>query len=155
VASYADTWRTRGLEVATAVSLAECLPQSDIIITTTPATQPLVMSTSVRPGTHVNAVGSDGAGKKEIDPELIRRAKFVADWASQSRTIGELQGVAARADGSALLYAELGEICNGAKAGRTSETEITIFDSSGVSFQDLVVADYLVTEALREQQATT
>lgn len=150
-ASYADKWRAVGLEVIPTNSLAECLPQSDIIVTTTPAMRPLVMNQWVRPGTHVNAVGSDGAGKKEIDPELIRRSKFVADRASQSRSIGELQNVEARADGRDLIYAELGEICNGSRAGRTDEGEITVFDSSGVSFQDLVVADYLVRQAIDRQ----
>jgi ornithine cyclodeaminase/alanine dehydrogenase-like protein (mu-crystallin family) len=99
-------------------------------------------------------VGSDGAGKKEIDPELIRRAKFVADLASQSRTIGELQDVPARSDGKDLLYAELGAICNGSKAGRESADEITVFDSSGVNFQDLVVADYLVRRAMQRQPSS-
>jgi alanine dehydrogenase len=151
VESYVATWRQRGLEVVPAASLSECLPQSDIIITTTPATQPLVMSPWVRPGTHINAVGSDGAGKKEIDPELIRRAKFVADLASQSCSIGELQNVAPRSDGAELIYAELGAICNGSRVGRGSADEITIFDSSGVNFQDLVVADYLVKRAIKWQ----
>lgn len=149
VESYAATWRQRGLQAIPAAVLSECLPQSDIIITTTPATQPLVMSPWVRPGTHVNAVGSDGAGKKEIDPELIRRAKFVPDLAIQSRTIGELQNVTPRADGRDLIHAELGAICNGSKAGREAADEITIFDSSGVNFQDLVVADYLVRRSIK------
>jgi ornithine cyclodeaminase/alanine dehydrogenase len=153
VERYAKTWRQRGLEAVPSLSLSECLPQSDIIITTTPSTEPLVMSAWVRPGAHVNAVGSDGAGKKEIDPDLIRRAKFVADLASQSHTIGELQNVPARSDGKDLIYAELGAICNGSKAGRVGAEEITIFDSSGVNFQDLVVADYLVRRAMRGQQA--
>jgi ornithine cyclodeaminase/alanine dehydrogenase-like protein (mu-crystallin family) len=154
VASYADTWRSaHGLEVIPTTALAESLQQSDIIVTTTPATEALVMSAWVRPGTHVNAVGSDGAGKKELDPELIRRAKFVADRASQSETIGELQNVAPRADGKALIYAELGEICNGSKVGRANNDEITVFDSSGVNFQDLVVADYLVRQSIQRQLA--
>lgn len=155
VESYAAAWRLRGMEVIPSLSLQECLPQSDIIITTTPSTQPLVMSPWVRPGTHVNAVGSDGEGKKEIDPELIRRSKFVADLASQSLTIGELQNVAPRSDGRDLIYAELGAICNGSTAGRESAEEITIFDSSGVNFQDLVVADYLVRRSIQHVSGTS
>jgi alanine dehydrogenase len=155
VAGYAATWRLRGVEVIPSDSLPDCLPQSDIIITTTPSTQPLVMSTWVRPGTHVNAVGSDGEGKKEIDPELIRRSKFVADLASQSHTIGELQNVTPRSDGRDLIHAELGAICNGSTAGRQSPDEITIFDSSGVNFQDLVVADYLVRRSIQHALGTS
>jgi ornithine cyclodeaminase/alanine dehydrogenase-like protein (mu-crystallin family) len=76
----------------------------------------------------------------------------VADKASQSETIGELQQLVQ--DPSAdrpLLYAELGQICAGLRAGRENREEITIFDSSGVSFQDLVVADFLARFA-RENQ---
>jgi ornithine cyclodeaminase/alanine dehydrogenase-like protein (mu-crystallin family) len=149
IEEYAAVWRERRLDAIPAVALPECLQQSDIIITTTPATEPIIMSQWVRPGTHVNAIGSDGAGKKEIDPELIRRAKFVADLAAQSCSIGELQNVAPRSDGASLIYAELGAICNGSKAGRESAEEITIFDSSGVNFQDLVVADYLVRQSIK------
>jgi alanine dehydrogenase len=149
VDSYASVWRQRDIEVVPTADLSDSAPQADIIVTTTPATQPLIMSSWVRAGTHVNAVGSDGAGKREIDPELIRRVKFVPDLAAQSRTIGELQGVAPRSDGRDLIYAELGAICNGSKPGRESTQEITVFDSSGVNFQDLVVADYLVRRFLK------
>lgn len=144
---YISVWREAGLAVTAATDLAGCVARSDIIVTTTPATSPVLMSAWVRPGAHVNAVGSDGAGKKELDPQLVRRSKFVADKASQSLTIGELQGVPSRDDGRDLLYAELGEICAGAKRGREDDAEITVFDSSGVSFQDLVVANYLVNRA--------
>lgn len=150
---YIAVWKELGVAAAAAADLPGCLAQSDIIVTTTPATNPLVMSGWVRPGTHVNAVGSDGAGKKELDPELVRRSKFVADKAGQSLTIGELQGVQPRADGRDLLYAELGAICAGLKPGREDDREITVFDSSGVSFQDLVVANYLVNQALRKSAA--
>lgn len=145
---YIGAWRELGVAAAAATDLPRCLAQSDIIVTTTPATNPLVMSGWVIPGTHINAVGSDGAGKKELDPELVRRSKFVADKADQSVRIGELQGVPARSDGRDLIYAELGEICAGLKPGREDRREITVFDSSGVSFQDLVVANYLVNQAI-------
>ena len=147
---YIGAWRELGVAAAAASDLPECLAQSDVVVTTTPATSPLVMSGWVPAGTHINAVGSDGAGKKELDPELVRRSKFVPDKADQSVTIGELQGVPARADGRDLIYAELGEICAGLKPGRENDREITVFDSSGVSFQDLVVANYLVNQAIRK-----
>ena len=141
VASYVRAWQGRDVEVRAAENPADALAQSDIVVTTTPATSPVVLDRWVRAGTHINAIGSDGAGKREIDPALIRRSKFVADKASQSQTIGELQQL------GPLLHAELGQICAGLRAGRESREEITIFDSSGVSFQDLVVADFLARHA--------
>ena len=154
VADYIAAWRESGVDVSAVEDLPGQLRHSDIVITTTPATSPLIMSEWIRAGTHINAVGSDGAGKKELDPELVRRAKVVADKAHQSFAIGELQLIAPREDGLDLVYAELGEICSGAKAGRQRPDEITIFDSSGVSFQDLVVANHLVKRAIQGNQAS-
>ncbi len=155
VAAYVAAWRESGIDVTGVDDLPAQLQRADIVITTTPSTNPLIMSEWIRPGTHINAVGSDGAGKKELDPELVRRAKVVADKAQQSFAIGELQLIAPRIDGHDLIYAELGEICSGAKAGRQTADEITIFDSSGVSFQDLVVANHLVKRAIAKNQAST
>lgn len=145
IQDYITEWRRRGLDAQPASSLPDALAKSDIVVTTTPSTVPLVLNEWIVPGTHINAIGSDGAGKREIDPQLIRRSKFVADKVSQSVSIGELQGVVQQgADCQSVVHAELGQICAGIIAGRENETEITIFDSSGVSFQDLVVAHYLV-----------
>ena len=125
-----------------------------LIVTTTSSHKPLLFAADIHTGTHINAVGSDGAGKKELDPELVRRAKVVADKAHQSLAIGELQLIAPRADGRDLIYAELGDICSGTRAGRETAEEITIFDSSGVSFQDLVVANHLVKRAIAANHAS-
>jgi ornithine cyclodeaminase/alanine dehydrogenase-like protein (mu-crystallin family) len=141
---YVTEWRRRGLDAQAVLSLGAALAGADIVVTTTPATAPLVLNEWIMPGTHVNAIGSDGAGKRELDPELIRRSKFVPDKLVQSASIGELQGVAeGGADPRTLVYAELGQICARIRPGRENESEVTIFDSSGVSFQDLVVAHYL------------
>jgi ornithine cyclodeaminase/alanine dehydrogenase len=148
VASYVAAWQGRDIDVQAATSVADAIEKSDIVVTTTPATSPLVLDAWIRSGTHINAIGSDGAGKRELDPLLIRRAKFVADKASQSKTIGELQQlVPDRAQDRPLMHAELGQICAGLRTGRENLEEITIFDSSGVSFQDLVVADFLARHA--------
>ena len=143
--AYVNQWRRCGVNAQPVITLKDSLARSDIVVTTTPSTTPLVLSEWIVPGTHINAVGSDGEGKREIDPVLIRRSKFVPDKISQSTAIGELQGLAqTSADSRALVHAELGQICAGLKAGRENDTEVTIFDSSGVSFQDLVVAHHVV-----------
>ena len=148
IASYVAAWQGRDIDVRAAESLADALAESDIVVTTTPSKSAIVLDRWIRPGTHINAIGSDGEGKRELDPVLIRRAKFVADKASQSRTIGELQQLSPDpSQDRPLLHAELGQICAGLRVGRENREEITIFDSSGVSFQDLVVADYLARHA--------
>jgi alanine dehydrogenase len=148
VAKYAAVWRARGVESLAMGNPAEALAVSGIVITATPSQKALVLDEWIKPGTHINAVGSDGVGKQELDPKLIRRSKFVADKLRQSLTIGELQlAVAQGEDAKKWVYAELGEICAGLKPGRESAGEITIFDSSGVSFQDLAVANFLMKDA--------
>ena len=152
---YVSEWRRRGVDAHAMVSSKDALAMADVVITTTPSTAPLVLNDWVRPGTHINAIGSDGAGKREIDPLLIRRSKFVPDKTSQSVSIGELQGVAPEGvDAQGLVHAELGQICAGIKPARENDTEITIFDSSGVSFQDLIVAHYLVDVAREKNLGT-
>jgi ornithine cyclodeaminase/alanine dehydrogenase len=72
----------------------------------------------------------------------------IVDKTRQSLTIGELQHALREGlDAEGMVYAELGQICAGLKRGRETESEITIFDSSGVSFQDLVVAAFLANAA--------
>jgi ornithine cyclodeaminase len=109
--------------------------EADIIVTVTPAKSPLFEAAWVQPGTHVASMGSDATGKQELPPELFERARLFCDLPAQSRGIGEFQ--------HALVEVELiaiGDVLTGQAKGRASNTDITIFDSSGLSVQDLFVA---------------
>ncbi|KGJ04513.1 ornithine cyclodeaminase [Paracoccus halophilus] len=115
---------------------------ADIIVTTTPARQPILRAEWLRPGQHVTAMGSDQAGKNELDPQcLVRADLYVADRVSQTRGIGEL-----RAALDAGLIAEtgaipeLGQIVAGRHPGRTSAEQITIADLTGTGVQDTAIA---------------
>jgi alanine dehydrogenase len=143
--AYASTWREAGLRVKAVRDIREATEPADVVITATPSTEALVWDSWIRPGTHVTAIGSDGEGKQELDVRLLQRAKVVVDKIPQSISIGELQhAVREGLNATEMIHAELGEICAGLKPGRENEEEITVFDSSGVSFQDLIVAGYLV-----------
>lgn len=114
---------------------------ADIVVTITPAERAIVERGWIAPGTHVNAMGSDAPGKQELDPALVATATVVVDRRAQSATLGELQAPLARGlmrpeD----VHAELGELCAGLRPGRTSREEVTVFDSTGVSFQDTALA---------------
>jgi alanine dehydrogenase len=149
--AYAEVWGDSGLRVEPVQDVRAATERADIVITTTPSREALMGSDFVRPGTHITAVGSDGQGKQELDVSLLRRAKVVVDNTDQSLEIGELQhAVRAGVGGREMIHAELGEICAQLKPGRENDEEITVFDSSGVSFQDLVVAGYLVRQAQSE-----
>lgn len=149
--AYAFAWKDSGLHVEAVRDVNAATNDVDVIITATNSTQALVASNSVCPGTHITAVGSDSKGKQELEVGLLHRAKVVVDKIGQSIEIGELQhAMGSGLDARSLIYSELGEICAGLKAGRENDEEITIFDSSGVSFQDLVVAGYLLRRAKSE-----
>jgi len=146
--AYASTWKKNGMCIEAVPEIRVAVENADVVITATPSTEVLVRSEWVRQGTHVTAVGSDGYGKQELDIRLLQRAKLVVDKVSQSLEIGELQHATRQGlDARKMIHAELGEICAGQKPGRQNDQEITVFDSSGVSFQDLVVAGYLVRQA--------
>lgn len=110
----------------------------DILITTTPVRSPVVKDAWVKPGTHINAIGADAKGKQELESALTKRAKVVVDDLSQAVHSGEVnvpisEGVLKAEE----IYAQIGEIVAGRKPGRTSDDEITIFDSTGLAIQDV------------------
>jgi ornithine cyclodeaminase len=125
-----------------AADFRSAVDQADVLLTVTPAADPFVRSGWMRAGTHINAMGADTAGKGEIEPELLARARvfFFDDW-QQACTIGECR----RAVAIGLLTREaaggaIGDVLRNTVRGRRSDDEITLFDSSGVDLQDIAIA---------------
>jgi len=117
---------------------------ADVVITCTAATEPLVRADWIAPGTHITAVGSDGVGKRELDPELLRRADvLVVDSLEQCRRLGELQHALDVADRAV----ELGAVCAGDALGRTTSTQLTVCDLTGVGVQDVAAANAVLANA--------
>lgn len=112
---------------------------ADIIVTATTANAPLFHAEWVKPGTHISSMGSDATGKKELPTELYPNASLFCDLPSQSRSIGEFQDVP-----DTFGLTAIGDVLTGEKPGRQSEDEITVFDSSGISLQDLFIAEALI-----------
>jgi ornithine cyclodeaminase len=127
-----------------AVGAEEACRAADILVTVTPSRQPLFDAAWVRPGTHISAMGADRKGKQELPPELLRKASLFADYPAQSRVIGELQHVASELEAGSLKLTAIGDVLRGTAPGRRSAEEITVFDSSGVAIQDLLVAQRIV-----------
>jgi ornithine cyclodeaminase/alanine dehydrogenase-like protein (mu-crystallin family) len=133
-----------GCSIDVASGLGEAVRGADVIITCTAAREPLVRSTWVRAGAHVTAVGSDGPGKQELDPELLRRADvLVVDSVDQCVRLGELQHAA---DQSGRAQ-ELGLICAGRMPGRTSKEQLTVCDLTGLGVQDVAAANEVMAGA--------
>ena len=129
--------------------LASALSASDMCITCTPSRRFIINAGWVPAGCFVAAVGADNESKQEIDPALFRSARVVVDSLEQCARIGDLHhaldnGAVTRSD----IHAELGEIVAGRKAGRQSDTEKIIFDSSGVALGDVAAAALVYERAL-------
>ncbi|MBN9885800.1 cyclodeaminase [Salipiger abyssi] len=133
-----------GLRVRACADPAEAAAFGDVIVTTTPATEPILRAEWLRPGQHVTAMGSDQPGKGELDPQCLARADlYVADRVSQTRTQGELRAaLAAGTVQSADGIPELGEVITGRQPGRTSSDQITIADLTGTGVQDTAIATH-------------
>jgi alanine dehydrogenase len=126
--------------------------QKDILVTATPAREPIVKKEWIKPGTHINAIGADAPGKEELDPEILKNAKIVVDCMEQASHSGEInvplaKGIIKKED----IHGEIGEIVSGKKPGREKENEITIFDSTGLAIQDLYTATLVYKEAKRKK----
>ena len=129
---------------------------ADIVVTTTPATEPLVLADWIEPGQHVTAMGSDAEHKNEIDPALVKKADlYVADRLSQTRLLGELHhAIKAGLVGEGDNFAELGAVIAGTVPGRTSQTQITFADLTGTGVQDTAIATLARTRALTSGAGT-
>ena len=148
--AFADyAMATHGVQARATAAAAEAVRGLDIVVTTTPSSSPVVMREWVSPGTHINAIGADAAGKQELDPNILKAAKIVVDdWAQASHS-GEINVPLARGElAPSQIYGSLGEIAAGKKPGRTSPEEITVFDSTGLIIQDLALCFAVYRRAL-------
>ena len=140
--TVADDMRDElNVEAEAVTDLPSAIRQSDVCVTCTTATEFFVRQEDVSSGTFIAAVGADDVHKQEIDPALIVRGKVVADHLEQCCAIGDTHhAIAAGLMRKEDIYAELAEIVAQRKAGRTSASEVIIFDSTGVAIEDAVAA---------------
>ncbi len=137
-------------------SIQDAVHGCDIVITATPSREPLIMADWVEPGMHLTAVGCDAPGKQEWDPAVfLRVGKVVNDSIEECVRRGETQhpirlGYLKKED----IYAEIGEILLGRKPGRTSDDEITLYDTTGLSILDLNTAAMVYRAAIEKKIGT-
>ena len=125
--------------VVKAASAAAAVRGADIVVTAVGGRQPVLMADWVTPGMHVSAFGTDTRGKIEVETALFASVTLVVDDRTQAVTIGETQhALAAGLIGPDADMATLGEILAGRRPGRSRDDEITLFDATGLAFQDLV-----------------
>lgn len=122
-----------GLNLTRAASLAEAVQGADIVTvcTAVKGKVSVIDAAMLSPGTHINAIGGDCPGKTELNADILSIGKYFAEFLPQTRVEGEIQQ--APAD---YPVAELWEVLTGIKDGRTSDSDITVFDSVGFAVED-------------------
>ncbi len=137
------------LPVVTAAAVREAVAAADIVCTLTSASEPILRGAWVRPGTHLNLVGSGYAGPTEVDNDLVVRSRFIADSRDGVLEQGAefLRAKAAGLIGDEHVVAEIGQVLAGEIDGRRSADEITVYKSLGHVVQDLATAWALYSEA--------
>lgn len=126
----------------------EAVNNVDVVVTTTPRKEPIVRNEWIQPGTHIIAIGADMEGKQEIEARIFARAKVVVDHLVECMKRGETQNpIRSNLIQQSDIHAEIGEILLSRKAGRVNHDEITLFDSTGMSIQDSIMACMIYKKA--------
>ena len=120
----------------------EVAEMSDLIMTGTPSTTPIIMDDWIRPGTHLNWMGN----RKEVDWNILSHSKVVttirdAGWITEAVSKGEIP--------KDPVYAGIGEIATHARKGRENDNEITVYSSVATGLLDLVLSSALYDEAIK------
>jgi len=133
-------------------NLQSCVHNADIISTCTPSRRPLLRMNWIKKGAHINAIGADAKGKVELHSRLVKHARvFVDNWQQASHS-GEINVHLRRKVISARhIRGTLTEILMHKKRARLSTRDITIFDSTGLAIQDLLLAHYVYSKCRRHR----
>jgi ornithine cyclodeaminase len=139
-----------------AESAQNAVAEADIVCTVSASAEPILLGRWVRPGTHLNLVGSSRAGPVEVDSDLVRRARLFADHEEGVRRQGAefLKALEEGAVGEDHLLGEIGEVFAGTLEGRSGRDDITAYKSLGSIVQDLAAGWYLVERARAEEWGT-
>lgn len=123
----------------------EAASRADVICTVTSSAEPVLLGEWVRPGTHVNLVGSSYLGPVEVDTTLVAKARYVADY--RPGVLAQAAELAVARDAGIIddthVICEIGDILAGRVQGREDDGQITVYKSLGHVVQDLAAAAYL------------
>lgn len=134
-----------GLAVKAAPDVPAAVGEADIVCTVSGAVEPILRGEWVRPGTHINLVGSSRAGPVEVDHDLVVRSRFIADYREGVLLQGSefLKAKDAGLIGDEHVVGEIGEVLAGKIEGRQSAEQITVYKSLGHIVQDLAAVQAL------------
>jgi alanine dehydrogenase len=124
----------RQFNVRAMVSAEETVRGADVVVTATTSKTPVLSGEWLSPGVHINALGAPRPDWRELDDETLRRARVYVD--SREAALKESGDVIA----AGRIFAEVGEVVAGAKLGRESAEEVTLFKSLGLAVEDVATA---------------
>jgi len=144
-AAFAAETNTRAFETA-----EEAVRGAQIVVTATYAKDPVLDSGWIEPGTHINAMGSNQANRREIPAELVQRADLIAvDSIEQARMeSGDLLMALDEQGWTSPRIVELKDVVAAGVAARTAPGQITLFKSIGLAVEDVVAAAFVYERAL-------
>ena len=128
-----------GLNISPVADVEAAAAGADMICTVSGSETPILLGRWVRPGTHINLVGSSRAGPVEVDSDLVVGSRFIADSREGVLAQGAefLVARAAGLVGDDHVVGEIGQVLNGTVEGRQSDDQITVYKSLGHIVQDL------------------
>ena len=145
-----------GVPIEAVNSAQEAVRDSDLLVTVTTAKEPIVKAEWLKPGAHINAVGSHRPDLREIDGATLKRAKVVVD--SREAIMAEcgdiLLALKEKSISEGDIHGEIGEVLAGSKTGRSSAGEITLYKSVGIAIQDVATAQLVYRTALEQNLGT-
>jgi alanine dehydrogenase len=147
-------------QIAAAIEISSTAEQavrnSDLVVTVSTAKEPIIKPEWLKPGAHINAVGSHRPDLREIDGATLSRARIVVD--SREAIMAECGDILLALKENAIteknIDAEIGEVLAGRKAGRSSTDEITLYKSVGIAIQDIAAANLVYQKALQQKIGT-
>lgn len=145
------------LDIFPCQTVFDATRDADIIVTTTPSSEPLLSLNDIKPGQHITAMGADAEHKNEIDPAVLAddRVCYFCDRLSQTRKLGELHHAIEKGlITSTAIYPEIGEVIAQQKPSRQTDSEITFCDLTGTGIQDTAIATLAYQLCLKHQIGT-
>jgi len=147
--------RELGFAVTPIGDAQEAVRRADVICTVSGSREPILLGEWVRPGTHVNLVGSSGLGPVEADTALVARSRYIADY--RPGALAQAAELAVARDAGAVtdshVVGEIGEVFAGTLTGREDDEQVTLYKSLGHVVQDLASAAYVHARAAKEIKA--
>ena len=148
--------REVGIEIQPVSSAQEAVEGSDLLVTVTTAKEPILRAAWLKPGVHINAIGSHRPDLREIDAATLADAKIFVD--SREAVMAECGDILLAIQENAItadsIHAEIGEVLLNKKPGRTSPSERTLYKAVGIAIQDVATASLVYQKALRQNVGT-